>query len=96
MSLDQAQAWRLFDTLVRDGVAISQRLARLSRLDPARSAIAARYGAGAHGGDRGAGCAIEPRFATLAEQFIRIAGRSKVKGNMQFFLRRMLAAEIVS
>ena len=25
-----------------------------------------------------------------------IAGRSKVKGNMQFFLRRMLSAEVVS
>jgi hypothetical protein len=33
-------------------------------------------------------------FAALAEQFIRMAGRSKVKGNMQFFLRRMLEAEI--
>ena len=35
-------------------------------------------------------------FATLAEQFMRLAGRSKVKGNMQFFLRRMLAAETAS
>ena len=35
-------------------------------------------------------------FNTLAEQFMRLAGRSKVKGNLQFFLRRMLEAESAS
>jgi len=35
-------------------------------------------------------------FHALAEQCIRMAGRSKAKGNLQFFLRRMLAAEAAS
>jgi flagellar biosynthesis protein FlhG len=32
-------------------------------------------------------------FALLAEQFLRLASRTKVKGNVQFFFRRMLEAE---
>jgi len=35
-------------------------------------------------------------FYALAEQFIRMAGRTRAKGNLQFFLRRMLAAEAIS
>lgn len=33
-------------------------------------------------------------FARLADQVLRVAGRTKVKDNMQFFLRRRLEAEI--
>lgn len=35
-------------------------------------------------------------FDALAEQFVAMAGRTKAKGNLQFFLRRMLAAEALS
>ncbi len=93
---DQAQAWRLFDTL--SGTALRFLNASLDFLgwiprDPQLlRAMAQARTVVTEAPDSPSSRA----FATLAEQFMRIAGRSKVKGNMQFFLRRMLAAEVVS
>ena len=51
-----------------------------------------RGGAAQHGGDRCAGCAVEPSVChAWRSSFIRMVGtRAKVKGNVQFFFRRML------
>jgi len=93
---DQAQAWRLFDTL--SGTALRFLNASLDFLgwiprDPqlVRAMAQARTVV-----TEAPDSPSSRAFATLAEQFMHIAGRSKVKGNMQFFLRRMLAAEVVS
>jgi len=91
---DQAQAWRLFDTL--SGTALRFLNASLDFLgwiprDPQLlRAVAQARTVVTEAPDAPSSRA----FAALAEQFIRMAGRSKVKGNMQFFLRRMLEAEI--
>ena len=94
--VDHAQAWRLFDTL--SGTALRFLNASLDFLGwIPRDPQLLRAMAQARTVVTEAPDAPSSRaFATLAEQFIRIAGRSKVKGNMQFFLRRMLAAEVVS
>jgi flagellar biosynthesis protein FlhG len=93
---DQAQAWRLFDTL--SGTALRFLNASLDFLgwiprDPQllRAMTQARTVV-----TEAPESPSSRAFATLAEQFMRIAGHSKAKGNMQFFLRRMLAAEVVS
>jgi len=93
---DQAQAWRLFDTL--SGTALRFLNASLDFIGwIPRDVQLLRAMAQARTVVIEAPDAPSSRaFGALAEQFIRIAGRSKVKGNMQFFLRRMLAAEVVS
>jgi len=91
---DQAQAWRLFETL--SGTALRFLNASLDFLgwiprDPQLlRAVAQARTVVTEAPDAPSSRA----FAALAEQFTRMAGRSKVKGNMQFFLRRMLEAEI--
>ncbi|HSQ11802.1 MAG TPA: P-loop NTPase, partial [Candidatus Deferrimicrobium sp.] len=91
---DQAQARRLFDTL--SGTALRFLNASLDFLGwIPRDPQLLRAMAQARTVVTEAPDAPSSRaFATLAEQFMRMAGRSKVKGNMQFFFRRMLEAEV--
>lgn len=93
---DQAQARQLFDTL--SGTALRFLNASVDFLgwiprDPQLLLAMAR----AQVVVREAPAAPSSRaFSTLADQIVGIAGRAKVKGNLQFFLRRMLAAEAAS
>lgn len=90
---DQAQARRLFDTL--SGTALRFLNASLEFLgwiprDPhLLVAMAQARTVVTDAPNSPAGRA----FAVLAERFVQMASRSKVKGNVQFFLRRMLEAE---
>lgn len=92
--VDQAQARRLFDTL--SGTALRFLNASLEFLgwiprDPQLlAAMAQAHMVVTDAPESPAGRA----FTLLAEQFVQIASRSKVKGSVQFFLRRMLEAEI--
>lgn len=93
---DEAQARRLFDTL--SGTALRFLNASLDFLgwiprDPQLLLAMAQ----ARTVVTEAPQALSSRaFCALAEQFIRMAGRTKAKGSLQFFLRRMLAAEAIS
>jgi len=93
---DEAQARRLFDTM--SGTALRFLNASLDFLGwIPRDPQLLRAMALARTVVTEAPNALSSRaFHALAEQFIRMSGRTKAKGNLQFFLRRMLAAEVNS